>query len=140
MNPVSEILAQGVEQLLGRASGPLHFRLIIQPIMATALAVRAGLRDAREGNSPFLWTVLTSAADRRMLIRSGWKDIGKLFVVAAVLDLIYTLIVLRTIHPVQTVIVCVCVAFVPYGFLRGTVTRIARVFSKSQSAKRAASA
>ena len=47
MNPIAESLTRGVEQLLGRASGPLHFRLILQPIVATALAIRAGLRCPR---------------------------------------------------------------------------------------------
>jgi len=137
MDPITESLTRGVEQLLGRASGPLHFRLVLQPIVATALAIRAGLRDAREGNSAFFWTVLTSSSQRQLLIRSGWKDVGKLFIVAAVLDVIYQLVVLRAIYPVQTLIVCVCVAVVPYILLRGPVTRIARMFEKpkAQSAK-----
>ena len=139
MNPITESFTRGVGQLLGRASGPLHFRLILQPIVATTLAVRAGLRDAREGNPAFFWTVLTSPAERRFLIHTGWKDVGKLYMVAAVLDFVYQLFVFGTFYPVQTHIVCVCVALVPYTLLRGPVTRIARLFEThhTQSAKAA---
>jgi len=133
MNPIAESLTRGVEQLLGRASGPLHFRLILQPIVATALAIRAGLRDAREGNSAFFWTMLTSPSQRQLLIHSGWKDVGNLYIVAAVLDFIYQVFVLGAFHPVQTLIVCVCVAFVPYILLRGPVTRIARMFERPKA-------
>ena len=39
------------EHLIGRFTGPLTFRLILQPTMATLFAVRDGLRDARTGRS-----------------------------------------------------------------------------------------
>lgn len=37
-----------IEQLLGRASGPLHIRLLIQPAIALVFAIHTGFRDARE--------------------------------------------------------------------------------------------
>ncbi len=124
MEAISEILNRATEQLLGRASGPLHLRLTIQPIVATILAIRAGLRDSREGKPPFFWTFLTSPEQRQILRQSGWKDIGKLFIVAIVLDTLYQLIVLRWFYPVQTFIVAVVVAVMPYTLLRGVVTRL----------------
>ncbi len=133
MDAISEILNRAIEQLLGRASGPLHLRLVIQPIMATVLALRAGLRDAREGKPAFFWTFLTSAEERQILHRSGWKDIGKLCIIAAVLDTIYQLVVFREFLVVQTLIVVVVVAVIPYTLLRGAVTRLARVVSSKQA-------
>jgi hypothetical protein len=126
VDAIREILSRGVEQLLGRASGPLHFRLVIQPIVATILAVRAGLKDAREGQPAFLWTALTNPAERKRLASSGWKDIGKVFILAIVLDTVYQVLVLRGFHVVQTLIVAVGVALLPYVLLRGPVTRLAR--------------
>ncbi len=38
------MLSRGWEDFLGRAGGPLTFRLIIQPTVAVSLAIRAGLR------------------------------------------------------------------------------------------------
>jgi len=39
------------EMLVGREHGPLTFRLIIQSLAAVILALRIGLRDARDGAS-----------------------------------------------------------------------------------------
>ena len=126
MDALGEHLNRAVEQLLGRASGPLHFRLLIQPIVATLLAIRAGRRDAREGKPAFFWTLLTHPEARRSLVQSGWRDIGKLFVVALVLDTIYQAIVLHGFYVLQALIVAITVAVIPYTLLRGLVTRLAR--------------
>jgi hypothetical protein len=123
---IEEHVSRAVGQLLGRSSGPLHFRLIFQPILATFLAVRAGMRDARRGDPPFLWTLLTQKSERRRLFRSGWKDIGKVFIMALVLDTIYQLIVIRGFYLLQTLIVAVAVALVPYIVFRGLTTRASR--------------
>ena len=117
-----------LEMLIGRASGPLTLRLLVQPTVAGILAVRAGLRDAREGQTPYLWTIFTNPAHRRDLLRQGWKDMGMVFIVAVVLDVIYELIVHRWLYPGQVLIVATVLAIVPYVLIRGPVTRIARRF------------
>ena len=43
---MDDLLTRIWEMLIGREHGPLAFRIIIQPLVATFLAVRAGLRDA----------------------------------------------------------------------------------------------
>ncbi len=40
--------------LIERPSGPLAFRFMLQP---AALAVRDGVRDARQGTPPYLWSI-----------------------------------------------------------------------------------
>jgi Mn2+/Fe2+ NRAMP family transporter len=70
------MLNRAIEHLLGRPSGPLHFRLLIQPIVATVIAVRAGLKDVRGNQPAFFWAVLTNRAERRRLFHSGWKLYG----------------------------------------------------------------
>jgi hypothetical protein len=45
-NTMEELLTRIWEMLIGREHGPLGFRVIIQPMVATFLAIRAGLRDA----------------------------------------------------------------------------------------------
>ena len=47
-------------------------------------------------------------------------------IIAAVLDLVYQVVALREIHAVQTAIVVVAVAVIPYVLFRGPVTRLAR--------------
>jgi hypothetical protein len=126
VNAVLETIERAVDELLGRASGPMHLRLFLQPIVASVLAVRAGLRDARSGQPPFLWTFFTDAASRPRLFKSACKDIGKAFLVGVTVDAIYQAIQLRAFHLVQALLVAVVLAVLPYSLLRGPVTRLAR--------------
>ena len=123
----TESVSRAVEQLLGRASGPMHFRLIMQPVVASFLAIRAGVKDARTGRPPFFWAALTQPEARRVLLKSGWKDISKIFVVAIVLDTIYQVIALHAFFWLQTLLVAVAVALVPYLLFRGPANRVARM-------------
>ena len=52
MSEVQEILTRFWDQLIAQPSGPLSFRLILQPVMATILAILDGLKDARTGRPP----------------------------------------------------------------------------------------
>ena len=60
--------------LIGRTEGPMKLRLILQPLAASILAIRAGLRDAREGKPPYFWAPVFSPDHRRDLLRQGWED------------------------------------------------------------------
>lgn len=123
---MEELLVRTWQHLLGRIGGPLSFRLAIQPAVAAFLAIRAGWRDAREGQPPYLWVILSDTNKRYGLLLNGWKDIGKVFIFAAVLDVAYQLIVHRWFYPIQTLIVSTLLAIIPYLLVRGPVNRIAR--------------
>jgi hypothetical protein len=133
LDTLADFLNRSIELLVGRESGPLHMRLVIQPTIATIIAIKAGLRDARLGSPPFLWTFLTDASERRRLVQSGWKDIGKVFTIAFLVDVAYQLFVFRWFYPLQSLSVAVIVAVVPYVALRGIVTRVARRTQKNSS-------
>ena len=124
MHTIIEMLSSRFEHLLGRASGPLHFRLFIMPLVVTFLAIRAHLRDVREGRPLFLWAFLKDPAERQRLFRSGLKDFGKVFVVACVLDTTYQIWVLRSFYLGELLVVAVVCAIVPYFLVRGPITRI----------------
>src|SRR5262245_59006455 len=112
--------------ILDRFGGPMTFRVILQPTMAALLALRGGLRDAREGRPPYFWAVLTDSGDRAELLREGWKAIARVFVLAVVMDIIYQLIVVRWIYPFETLAIAILLAVVPYLLIRGPINRIAR--------------
>src|SRR5258706_5829668 len=114
-----------------RVGGPMTFRLILQPTMAMLLALRAGLKDAREGRPPYLWTILTDPLQRIDLLRAGWRGISRVFVLAVIMDAIYQWIVLRWIYPGEIVLVAIVLAVVPYLLLRGPVNRIARRWQRA---------
>jgi len=124
---MNEIFARVWENLGGRLTGPMNLRLIIQPTVATILAIRAGLRDAHQNRPAFLWAVLWNPAHRRELLRQGWKDVGKVFVLAAILDVVYKLIVHRAVYSLELLITAVTLAIVPYVLVRGPISRIAKM-------------
>ena len=124
MDLILEMLSRNVEQLLGRANGPLNFRLVVMPIVVTVLAVRAHLRDVREGHPLYLGAFFTNPTERRRLIRSGLRDFGKVFIVACVLDTTYQLLVFRAFFLIEMLVVAVMCAIVPYFLIRGPITRI----------------
>ena len=112
--------------LIARVTGPLHFRLVLQPLMAAFFAIRSGLADASAGKPPYFWALLSNRSDRRAMIKDGWKSIGRVFLLAIVLDVVYQLYVLHFVYPPQAIFVALILAIVPYLILRGLVTRLAR--------------
>jgi len=112
--------------LLGRVSGPMKFRLVLQPIMASIFAIKAGLHDARAGKPPYFWSLLTDRAERVNMLKDGWKSVGKVFVLALLLDVVYQIIEMRFVYPGEAFITAVLLAIVPYLLLRGLVTRFTR--------------
>ena len=119
-------IARGFENLVGRPGGPMSFRLIFQPAVAILLALWAGMRDAREGRPPFLWSVLSDRSRRRESMRHGWKDIRNVFLIALVLDSIYQVMVHSGIYALELLLTATILALVPYVIVRGLVTRLAR--------------
>lgn len=123
---MDELWARIIDGVIERTSGPLHLRLIVQPLMAVTFAVIAGLKDAKAGKSPYFWALLIDPAHRRDMLKDGWKSIGKLFVAAWLLDVAYQVIVVRALYPGGAIIVAIVLAIVPYLIVRGLVTRFAR--------------
>jgi hypothetical protein len=113
-------------QLIARVSGPMKFRLVLQPCMAAFFAIRSGLADAKTGKSPYFWTMVSDPKERGELIKDGWKSVGKVFILAIVLDVIYQIIELHFVYAGEAIIVAFLLAILPYLILRGIVTRIAR--------------
>lgn len=126
MGFVADAIGRGWENFLARPSGPLNIRFLIQPTVAAVMAVRAGIEDARLARPAFLWTLLTDPRQRWRSIRSGWKDIRNVFLIAAALDAVYQFIVQQFIYPLELLFTSVLLAVVPYCVLRGPVNRIAR--------------
>ncbi len=123
---MDDILMRFVENLNDRVTGPMKFRLLLQPAMAAFFAIRAGLDDARTGKPPYFWSLVTDPAHRVDMLKDGWKGVGKVFLIALLLDVIYQVIVLKFVYPGEAIYVAFVLAILPYLILRGLVTRIAR--------------
>ena len=127
---MEEAFARAWDQLTGRVTGPMWFRFLMQPAMAIALAVRAGLRDAAAHRAAYLSAMIRTPAVRRALLRATWNDIGRLCLLAFGLDVLYQLAVLHRFYPLQALIVMCLLAVVPYLLVRGPISRVARRFAR----------
>jgi hypothetical protein len=126
MDVFDETWTRLVHDLIGRVSGPMKFRLVLQPLMASIFAIRAGLKDAKTGKPPYFWALLWDPAHRADMLKDGWKSVGKVFVLAIVLDVVYQIIAEHFVYPGEAIIVAFILAIVPYLILRGLVTRLTR--------------
>jgi len=124
------------QDILDRPGGPMTFRFILQPTMAAIAALRDGVRDARAGRPPFLWTSLSNRAKRGGRLREGLISTARIILLGLVMDTIYQSIVLKAFYPAEAAIIAIVLAFVPYALLRGPIERIARWWlDKTQSGK-----
>jgi hypothetical protein len=126
VSEIQEILTRFWEQLIAQPSGPLAFRLILQPLMATILAILDGLKDARVGRPLYTWTILTDPAQRAGYLREGLKRVSRVIVFALVMDAIYQFMVLRRFYPGEALVTVFVVAVFPYLLIRGPIARLAR--------------
>jgi hypothetical protein len=133
MDEVLTFLKYSVEQLLGRFSGPLNFRLVVMPTVVTLLALRADWRDAREGRPAFLGAFITDPVERRRLFRIALRDVGRVFLMAIVLDTTYQVMVYRWVYPGQLLTVAIVCAVVPYVLVRGPITRTVRLLLRKRA-------
>jgi hypothetical protein len=123
---MDDIWLRVTENLIDRVSGPMKLRVILQPLMASIFAIMAGLKDAKLGKAPYFWSLFTNPASRIDILKDGWKDVSKVFILALILDMVYQVIVLRFIYPGEAIFVAFVLAILPYLILRGLITRIAR--------------
>jgi len=126
MSEIQEILTRFWDQLIAQPSGPLAFRLILQPIMATILAILDGVKDARTGRPPFLRTILSDPSQRGAYLREGLKRVSRVIIFAFVMDAIYQVMVLHRFYLGEALVTVFVLAVLPYLLIRGPVDRIAR--------------
>jgi hypothetical protein len=126
LNDLAASFARVWSDLTGGLHAPLAFRVIVQPLVAAFFAIRAGRRDALEGKPLFFWAVLRDPVKRRERMREAWKHIGKVFLAAVVIDVVYQIIVERWIYPSEAIIVGAILAVLPYLVFRGIVNRLLR--------------
>lgn len=114
----------------------MHFRFLLQPLMSLIFAIKAGIRDAKSGTVPYLWRFVYSGGKKKAVAKEAWKDVGKIFIIGVILDILYQLIVVYKLkteehfYPLESVIVAFLLALVPYIILRGPVNRIVSLFVK----------
>ncbi|WP_336518450.1 hypothetical protein [Pollutibacter soli] len=135
-----EIFQRVWENLLSRTEGPLNLRFFIQPTVSVIFAILAAVRDSKAGTMPYLERfILSKRSDKRDIAKEVWKDVGKIFIVGTILDIIYQLVVIFSkktenyFYPLESLIVAFILAVVPYLLLRGPVNRVIKLFEKKDN-------
>jgi hypothetical protein len=117
--------------LVGRLTGPMTFRLLLQPTMATLHAIRDGMKDAYDGRPAYFWAIFTQPGSAWPLLKEGRKAVAKVIAVGVLMEVIYQLIVFKWVYLGQLVVVVFVLAFLPYLLLRGPVNRITKLWIRS---------
>lgn len=118
--------------IAARPAGPMTFRFILQPVMASVLAAIDGIRDARSGAPPYFWSLLTGSIPRSARLNDGIVATSRVILLGLAMDLIYQVIEFDTFFPGEAAIVAVLLGFVPYLLLRGPFARLAKPWANRE--------
>lgn len=116
-----------------RHEGPMSFRLYLQPVMSLVYAIIAGIKDAKGGKAPFMAALILGKEDRKESLKELWKDVGKVFILAVIMEVIFEIIEFKTVHPFEVIKVSFFLAIVPYLIFRGIVDRIVSIFIRKKT-------
>ena len=115
-------------EIAARPDGLFAFRFYLQPIMATLLALRDGIKDAREGDTPYFWTVVSDPTRRAASLKEGVTATARVIGLGFAMDAAYQYFVLGAFRPLEMIVVVLLLCFVPYLLLRGIFTRLAKAW------------
>jgi hypothetical protein len=118
---------QFIEELPQRFTGPGRFRFILQPATAILLGILGGIRDTKAGNPPYLFGLLFTRGYRREFLRSGVAAIRNLLAVGIIMDVVFQLILYRSVHPGAALVVGPLFICAPYAMSRALTTRVRRL-------------
>jgi hypothetical protein len=122
----AEVWSRIWRDVVDRPGGPMMFRIILQPAMATLAALYDGIKDAKLNRSPYFWTVLSDPTKRIGRLREGLLSTARIILLGLGMDAIYQYKVFDTFYPGEAALVALLLAFIPYLLLRGPIARIAQ--------------
>ena len=118
------------QRISERITGPFHFRLIMQPLVAVIVGIKDGSKDAKGGNPPYIFEIFTNSKGRLTILRNGFNSIFTPLLVGIVLDAIFQLIIFNKLRIIGAFLVGIILIGLPYSFSRGITNRIKSSTSK----------
>lgn len=118
-----------------RHSGPMSFRLYLQPLMSLTYAIIAGVRDAKAGRRHYVVDGLLlgkTKRSRKELLKELWRDVGKVIILAAIMEIIFEIIEFKMVYPFEVIKVVFYLAILPYIIFRGSSDRIISLFIRDK--------
>jgi hypothetical protein len=122
---------QFLEELPQRFTGPARLRFILQPVVAILLGIHGGLRDAKAGHTPYLFSLIFSPGHRSESLRSGLVAIRNLLAVGVIMDIVFQLVLYRSVHPGAALLVGTLFICLPYAVSRALTTRVTQAIAKT---------
>ena len=119
---MDEMLLRVWNDLVARTTGPMWFRLILQPAVAVYFGVRAGRANARAAQAPADDDQSPGRGKRKALFLQALRDVGKVFLIGVGLDMAFQLIALRTVYPLEALLVAFVLVALPYQIVRTVFT------------------
>ncbi len=129
MDSLLDFLHRFWSDMLARTDGPMTFRFLLQPIMAIITAGIDGYRDAVLGRTPYFHKLLFGgrSGSRVLTFREGFSAVARILLLGVAMDVIYQFKVFGSFsHPLETLVIAVVLAFIPYLLLRGPIARVVR--------------
>ena len=104
-------------------SGPGRLRFLVQPLLAIALGIRDGRRDAAAGRPPYVLRVLLVNATRKEELMTGLQTLAKPLALAVVLDALVQFIIFRSVRLWHALLAGTILIALPYATARSLANR-----------------
>ncbi len=96
-------------------------------MIAIILGVYGGMADAKAGNPPYLWRLISHAKRSKELLISGFAAISNLLAFGIILDVVFQFVLYKAVHPGAALIVGPILICVPYAVSRALTNRLSRL-------------
>ena len=123
---MDEIFTRVWHDFVARTTGPMWFRLILQPLVATVFGVRAGLRLREMEPKAPAPDRHPAPIHRRDLFRQALRDVGVMFLAGFVLDGVFQVIGLKAFYPGEALLAAFLLVALPYQIVRSLVAWMGR--------------
>lgn len=120
-----------LHDLADRPTSAMKFRFFLQPLTATLVAIHDARADARTGRSPYFMAMLFTPNERIARLSEALNATAKIILIALVIDVIYQVLILKMLYPIEALVTALILAFVPYVIMRGFALRVIRRFTRA---------
>ena len=100
-------------------------------MVAIVLGIRGGLADASAGNPPYLFGLFFHAGRRQELFGSGLAAIRNLLAMGIIMDIVFQLVLYRSVHPGAAIAIGPILICAPYAISRALTNRATRAMAKT---------
>lgn len=121
---MTTVLTDIVNGIVAGLVGPMSFRFLLQPAVATLLGIRDGRLDAKAGTRPFIDDLLFRSSDRSKALRSAVRALAMPVAFGTLFDGVAQYLIFMHVRPGAAMLVGTVVMALPYVSARAVSNRI----------------